>query len=141
MKADDKSSQPAAMAVVAHPDDIEFAMAGTLLHLGAVGYRLHYMTVANGSCGTTAMSRDQIVKVRSTESRAAAAVLGAAYHEPLVDDIQVYYTAELVSRLAIRSGFPSAVSKPRRVQETRRRPSRLSKGSTQGLRIPAGALK
>ena len=100
MKADDKASQPVAMAVAAHPDDIEFAMAGTLLHLAEDGYRLHYMTVANGSCGTTAMSRDQIVKVRTAESRAAAAVLRAVYHEPLVDDIQVYYTPLLVARLA-----------------------------------------
>jgi len=114
MKADDEASQPVAMAVVAHPDDIEFAMAGTLLHLAEAGYRLHYMTVANGSCGTTAMGRDQIVKVRTAESRAAAAVLGAAYHEPLVDDIQVYYTPLLVARLAavVRQVAPAVLLVP-----------------------------
>ena len=37
-----------AFAVVAHPDDIEFHMAGTLLLLGQAGFELHTMTVANG---------------------------------------------------------------------------------------------
>ncbi|HUU58478.1 MAG TPA: PIG-L family deacetylase, partial [Phycisphaerae bacterium] len=41
-----------AIAVAAHPDDIEFMMGGTLLLLGLAGCELHYMTVANGSCGS-----------------------------------------------------------------------------------------
>ena len=43
---------PRAFAVAAHPDDIEFMMAGTLILLGRAGYELHYMTIANGSCGS-----------------------------------------------------------------------------------------
>ena len=41
-----------AMAVAAHPDDIEFYMAGTLLLLREAGYEVHYMTLASGSCGS-----------------------------------------------------------------------------------------
>jgi len=86
-------------AVAAHPDDIEFMMAGTLLLLGQAGYELHYMTVANGSCGSTTMNRDEAIATRTREAREAAALLGATYHGPLVDDLQIYYRAELVERL------------------------------------------
>ena len=40
-----------AFAVGAHPDDIEFMMAGTLMALKLKGYEIHYMHAANGSCG------------------------------------------------------------------------------------------
>lgn len=88
-----------AFAVAAHPDDIEFMMAGTLLLLGRAGYELHYMTVANGSCGSTTMGRDETVAARTREARQAAAVLGATYHAPFVDDLQITYRPELVARL------------------------------------------
>jgi len=89
-----------AMAVVAHPDDIELMMAGTLAMLGRAGYALHYLVVANGSCGTATIEREAIIAVRAEESRQAAAVLGATLHGPLVDDAQVYYTPALVTRVA-----------------------------------------
>ena len=89
-----------ALAVGAHPDDIEFMMAGTMLLLGRAGWRLHYMSVASGSCGTTRLSRKKIVAVRAREARAAARALGAAYHPPLVDDFEIYYEPQLLRRLA-----------------------------------------
>jgi LmbE family N-acetylglucosaminyl deacetylase len=92
-------SKPVAFAVAAHPDDIEFMMAGTLLLLGEAGYELHYMNVANGSCGTQIHDRDEIVRLRTEEAREAAGTLGAQFHEPLVDDLEIYYTSELVRRL------------------------------------------
>lgn len=88
-----------AFAVAAHPDDIEFMMAGTLLLLGRAAYELHYMTVANGSCGSTTMGRDETIATRTREARDAAAVLGAAYHAPIVDDLRIFYRGELVERL------------------------------------------
>ena len=45
-------SKKTAFALVAHPDDIEFMMAGTLVLLGQLGYELHYMNLANGSAGS-----------------------------------------------------------------------------------------
>lgn len=87
------------LALVAHPDDIEFHMAGTLLHLHAAGYELHYCTVANGSCGTVSLDRDDIVRIRTAESAAAAAALGAAYHKPFVDDLQIFYEAPLLAQV------------------------------------------
>ncbi len=89
-----------AFAVAAHPDDVEFMMAGTLLLLGRAGCELHCMNVANGSCGSVCMTRDETVRTRTQEGRNAAAALGATFHEPLVDDIQIYYTPDLVAKLA-----------------------------------------
>ncbi len=91
--------RPVAFAVVAHPDDVEFMMAGTLVLLGRAGYDLHTMTVANGSCGTTTLPPDRIVAIRAAESRKASRLLGATSHPPLVDDLQIYYTPQLVAKL------------------------------------------
>ncbi len=88
-----------AFAVACHPDDIEFMMGGTLFLLGEAGYELHYMNVANGSCGSATMDRDQTVAVRTEESQNAAACLEAQFQPPLVDDLQVYYCPELVAKL------------------------------------------
>ncbi|MDY7011607.1 MAG: PIG-L family deacetylase [Planctomycetota bacterium] len=88
-----------AFAAAAHPDDIELMMAGTLILLGEAGYELHYMNVANGSCGTATMDYDEVIAVRTAEARAAAGHLGATFHEPLVDDLQIYYTPSLTAKL------------------------------------------
>lgn len=88
-----------AFAISAHPDDIEFQMAGTLILLGRAGYELHYMTIANGSCGTTRYSRDEIVRIRREEARSAAAFIGATFHESLVDDLGIYYEPRLAARV------------------------------------------
>jgi len=87
-----------AFAAAAHPDDIEFMMAGTLMGLCQAGFELHYLNVANGSCGTAKHSRDEIVALRTRESQQAAALLGATYHPPLVDDLEIYYESALVRR-------------------------------------------
>ena len=68
------SDRKVAMAVVAHPDDIEFAMAGTLILLGRRGFEPHYMTIANGSCGSVTMDRDRTVAARTAEAADAAAL-------------------------------------------------------------------
>jgi LmbE family N-acetylglucosaminyl deacetylase len=89
-----------AFAIAAHPDDIEFMMAGTLILLGRAGYELHYMTVANGSCGTDRLEVEAITRIRRQESIDAAGLIGAVYHESLVDDIEIYYERETLRQLA-----------------------------------------
>lgn len=84
-------SKPVALAVAAHPDDIELMMAGTLLLLGETGYELHYMNVANGSMGTAVDTRETIIEKRTGEARDAAEALGAVFHDPLVDDLDIFY--------------------------------------------------
>ncbi len=88
-----------AFAIAAHPDDIELMMLGTLMLLGEAGYELHYMNLANGSCGTASEDKKTIISIRSQEALAAAKKAGACFHEPLVDDLMVYYTPELNSKL------------------------------------------
>lgn len=88
-----------AMAVAAHPDDIELMMGGTFIMLGLAGYELHYMTIGNGSCGSATMDAQETVRVRSREARSAAELVGATYHEPLVPDIEILYEQPLLRRL------------------------------------------
>ena len=87
------------MAVAAHPDDIEMMMGGTLILLGQAGYDLHYMTVGNGSCGTATHSREEIVSIRTEEARCAAASIGAHYHGPVTNDIEILYETPLIRKL------------------------------------------
>src|SRR5437660_11523962 len=100
-----------AMAVAAHPDDIEFYMAGTLLLLREAGYEVHYMTLASGSCGSLQHSPAKMRRIRSAESKRAAAILRATFHPSLVDDLEVLYELSSLRRLAavIRQVNPTIV--------------------------------
>lgn len=86
-------------ALACHPDDIEFMMGGTLQLLKAAGCSLHYMNLANGCCGSTQYSRDQTTRIRRQEGRNAAAFLGAVYHESLANDLEIFYTPELIGKV------------------------------------------
>lgn len=103
-----------AFAVGAHPDNIEFMMAGTLILLGEAGCELHYMNLASGSCGTSELPRDAIVRTREEEAREAAALAGAAFHPALVDDIEVFYDGTILARLAavVREAAPDILLAP-----------------------------
>jgi LmbE family N-acetylglucosaminyl deacetylase len=89
-----------AFAICAHPDDIEFMMAGTLILLGRAGYELHYMTIANGSCGSTQLDAEAIAGMRRAEAMAAAALIGATYHPSLTNDIEIFYEEKLLRKVA-----------------------------------------
>ncbi len=91
--------RPIILAIHAHPDDIEFWHAGTLFLLQEAGCELHYMTVANGSCGSTQLPPARIAVVRAEESRRAAAFLGAVYHESITNDLEILYTNDLIHRV------------------------------------------
>ncbi len=57
------------------------------------------MTLANGSCGTTEYSLEEIVRIRRQESQNAAAYVGAVYYESLVNDLEVFYTQDLIRKV------------------------------------------
>jgi len=94
------SAKLVAFAIGAHPDDIEIFMSGTLLLLAEAGYEIHYLNVANGCCGTTLYDRDTIARMRREEAQAAAAMLGATFHESLCNDLEIFYDQPTLSRLA-----------------------------------------
>ena len=100
-----------AIAIGAHPDDIEFYMAGTLLQLGRAGYQTHYFNLASGNCGSSEYSAAETRTRRGKESRAAAKVLGAHFQPSLVDDLEIVYEVELLRRVAavIREVRPTIV--------------------------------
>jgi len=104
-------SKPVVLAVASHPDDIEFLMAGTLLMLRRAGCETHVLNVANGSCGSRVHPARAIRAIRRREARAAAAVLGARWHPPLADDLEVLYDLRLLRRLAavVREVAPGIV--------------------------------
>lgn len=99
------------MAIGAHPDDIEFYMAGTLLMLKQAGYEIHYLNLANGSCGSAEYSAAMTRSIRNTEGRAAAKILGAQFHPSLTEDLEIIYNLELLRALAaiIREVKPGIV--------------------------------
>jgi LmbE family N-acetylglucosaminyl deacetylase len=91
---------PRALAIAAHPDDIEFVMAGTLLLLRDLGWETHYMNVSSGDLGSMSLSRVETKRVRRGEAQAAAKLLGAEWHPPIADDLQIFYSDRLLRRLA-----------------------------------------
>ena len=102
---------PTVLAIAAHPDDIEFVMGGTLLLLGANGWELHYLNLSTGNLGSTTRSPAKTAQVRRREARAAAQELGAMWHAPFCNDMEIFYDARALRRLAavIRAVAPDAI--------------------------------
>jgi LmbE family N-acetylglucosaminyl deacetylase len=100
-----------AIAIAAHPDDIEFLMGGTLMLLRQKGYQTHYFNVANGCCGTTRYDRETISRIRREEAMQAAQVLGATYHESICNDLEIFYDKPTLAKVAavIREVSPEIV--------------------------------
>jgi LmbE family N-acetylglucosaminyl deacetylase len=93
-------SRPVAFAITAHPDDIEFMMAGTLALLGQAGCELHMMNLADGSCGSVTEDGPTTAARRWEEAQGAARTLGATIHPPLAPDLELTYSVPLLRRLA-----------------------------------------
>ncbi len=102
---------PVALAIAAHPDDIEFAMAGTLLLLRGAGWEIHCFNLSTGNMGSTAMSAAQTARVRRREAQAAAKMLGAKWHAPIANDLTIFYTDENIRRVCavVRAARPAIV--------------------------------
>lgn len=119
-----------ALATGAHPDDVEFMMAGTLAMLGDAGYDCHIFTIGNGNCGTARHTHDEIVEIRAREAAEAADVIGATYHEGLVNDIEIFYEEELLRRVTavVRQIEPNIVltHSPQDYMEDHQNTSRLT---------------
>lgn len=68
-----------AMAIVAHPDDIEYSCAGTLAKWARDGARISYVLCTSGDVGISksGMTRAKAAEIREAEQRAAAKIVGA----------------------------------------------------------------
>lgn len=104
-------SEKTALAIAAHPDDIEFKMAGTLLLLKQVGWNIHCFNLCSGNGGSTEHSSGETEAIRSQEAQAAAAILGASWHPPIARDLELFYHPDLIRKVAavVRGVRPSIV--------------------------------
>src|SRR5437868_15344374 len=94
------SEKTVVLAAVAHPDDIEFVMAGTLLRLKQVGCEIHMWNLANGCCGTATHDRGEIVTMRAKEAEASARIASATMHPSIADDLAIFYEPALLAQVA-----------------------------------------
>jgi N-acetylglucosamine malate deacetylase 1 len=78
---------------------MEMMMGGTLLLLKQAGCEIHHINLANGSVGSTRLPPMEIAAIRREEARRASALLGSVLHESLVDDLEVFYTQDLIRRV------------------------------------------
>ncbi|MBD0285325.1 MAG: PIG-L family deacetylase [Flavisolibacter sp.] len=100
-----------ALAIGAHPDDIELMMAGTLLLLKKAGYETHYLNLSSGNLGSSMHDAQTIQSMRLDEAQKAAQVLGAHFHPPFCNDLEIFYDLHTLQQLAavIRDIQPSII--------------------------------
>ena len=91
---------PSVLALFAHPDDIEFVAAGTMLQLQARGWDLHYMNMCTGNGGSVQMDGPTTSLTRLAEAEDAARVLGAAFYPPISDDLELTYSTPYLRKVA-----------------------------------------
>lgn len=64
------------LAVVAHPDDVEYGIAMAVARWTSEGKHVAYVLATRGEAGIDGMSPDEAGKLREVEERASAAVVG-----------------------------------------------------------------
>ena len=88
-----------AMVIAAHPDDIEFVVAGTAAKWARAGTTVRYVLATSGDAGShvPGITREEVARIREEEQRAAARVAG-------VDDVVFlrYHDGEVEPTLALR---------------------------------------
>lgn len=69
-----------AMAIVAHPDDIEYSCAGTIARWAKAGARISYVLCTSGDVGIDepGMTRTQAAAIREAEQLEAAKIAGVS---------------------------------------------------------------
>ncbi len=65
------------LAFGAHPDDVEFRVAGTLAKYAARGDQVYICVATNGEIGSYGMPRAEIAEMRRKEAQASCDVIGA----------------------------------------------------------------
>jgi LmbE family N-acetylglucosaminyl deacetylase len=84
----DLPAPSSALAIGAHPDDIEFGCGATLAKWAKAGCRVHHLVLTDGSKGSWDPDEnlDALVAARADESRAAAAVIDGTGNARSADD-------------------------------------------------------
>lgn len=85
----DLATPSCAVAIGAHPDDVEFGAGGTLAKWAAAGCVVHHIVCTDGSKGTwnPEADLDLLVRTRRDEQREAARRLGATGEVVFLDQV------------------------------------------------------
>jgi len=99
-----------AMVVVAHPDDAEFMVAGTVAKWAGRGTEVTYAIITNGNKGSEdpEMTPSRLAETREAEQRAAGRILGVKHFEFLG-----YEDGYLVPTLDLRRDITRLIRKHR----------------------------
>lgn len=108
------SEKRTVFAVAAHPDDIEFNMAGTLTLLAQAGFEPHMMNLSRSNLDSNELSEAEITRIRRREAVRSAEVLGVECHEPIANDLMIFYEDGLLRKMAavVRKIRPTIVLLP-----------------------------
>jgi LmbE family N-acetylglucosaminyl deacetylase len=100
-----------ALAIGAHPDDVEFGCGATLAKWAAAGCVVHHLVCTDGSKGTWDPSADvaALVATRQDEQRAAAKALGATGTVTFLGAVD----GELEVTLALRGAVAEVIRRVR----------------------------
>lgn len=95
-----------AMVIIAHPDDAEFTVAGTVALWTKSGCRVSYVVCTDGNAGShePGMTKEKLARIRRDEQRDACATLG-------VDEVEFlgYDDGQLQPTLALRRDLVRAI--------------------------------
>ena len=108
------SAKKTALAVAAHPDDIEFNMSGTLSLLAKAGFEPHMMNLSRSNLDSNELSEPEITQIRRQEAERSAAVIDAVHHPPIADDLLILYEERLLRQMValVREIRPTIVLLP-----------------------------
>jgi LmbE family N-acetylglucosaminyl deacetylase len=108
------SEKQTVFAVAAHPDDVEFNMAGTLSLLAKAGFEPHVMNLSRSNLDSNKLSEPEITGIRRQEAERSAAVIDAVYHPPIADDLLILYEERLLRQMVavVREIQPTIVLLP-----------------------------
>ena len=79
------------LCITAHPDDMEFHCAGTLLECRDRGDEVFVCTINNGSMGHLVIMPDELSKIRTAEAQKSCDLAGFTYLPADIGDLQSYY--------------------------------------------------
>ncbi len=89
-----------ALALLAHPDDIEYLCAGSLIRLrNEHGWEVHLATMTPGDCGSTEHAPEEIGRMRRAEATASARLLGSRYSCVEERDMRVTFNEASLERI------------------------------------------
>ena len=89
------------LALVCHPDDMEFFCSGTLLACKSRGDRVVVCNLCNGDLGSMEIPPKKLSEIRLREAEASCLIGGFEHLPPLFSDLQIYWeNKEAVKKVA-----------------------------------------